>query len=74
MKKKTAWLFVFQKYENFEAFSNEHNPFISEGCMSFTHLEKDYLFIANVVVNMLTLKISPKFLTKSKKMNWSHFS
>ena len=60
MKKKTAWLFVFQKYENFEAFSNEHNPFISEGCMSFTHLEK-------VVVNMLTLKISPKFLTKSKK-------
>ena len=58
---------VFQKYENFEAFSNEQNPFISEGCMSFTHLEKDYLFIANVVVKMLTLKISPKFLTKSKK-------
>ena len=59
-RKKTTWVFVFQKYENFEAFSNEHNPYISEGCMSFTHLEKDYLFIANVVVKMLTLKISPK--------------
>ena len=38
--KKTTWVFVFQKYE-IEAFSKEQNPFISEGCMSFTHLEKD---------------------------------